>query len=70
MTLHCDRSVYDKCNEKKQRQQLCGFIHVSFRVIEWSLRAFASMRAACLFLRARAVVTNFLASSEHFRKYR
>ena len=29
------------------------------RGIEWSLRAFASMRAVCLFLRARAV-NNFL----------
>ena len=30
------------------------------RGIEWSLRAFASMRALCLFLRARAVVKFFL----------
>ena len=30
-----------------------------FRGIEWSLRAFASMRAVRLFLRARAVI-NFL----------
>ena len=45
------------------------------RGIEWSLRAFASMRAVRLFLRARAVI-NFLmravstklqmASSEHY----
>ena len=32
------------------------------RGIEWSLRVFSSMRAVCLFLRARAVV-NF--SREH-----
>ena len=36
-----------------------GLIPV-FRGIEWSLRAFASMRAVCLFLRARAVVKFFL----------
>ena len=30
------------------------------RGIEWSLRAFASMRAVCLFLRARAVDKFFL----------
>ena len=30
------------------------------RGIEWSLREFASMRAVCLFLRARAVVKFFL----------
>ena len=29
------------------------------RGIEWSLRAFASMRAVCLFLKARAVI-NFV----------
>ena len=29
------------------------------RAIEWSLRAFSSMRAVCLFLRARPVI-NFL----------
>ena len=43
-------------------------IHI--RGIEWSLRASASMRAVCLFLRARAVDKIFLASSEHFRNYR
>ena len=32
---------------------------LSFRGIEWSLRAFASMRAVRFFLRARAVI-NFL----------
>ena len=32
----------------------------TIRGIEWSLRAFASMRAVCLFLRARAVVKFFL----------
>ena len=32
---------------------------INLRDIEWSLRAFASMRAMCLFFRARAVV-NFL----------
>ena len=48
-----------------------------FRGIEWSLRAFASMRAVRLFLRARAVIKYVLraastlkliqmASSEHF----
>ena len=31
----------------------------SIRGIEWSLRAFASMRAVCLFLRAQAVI-NFV----------
>ena len=30
------------------------------RGIEWSLRAFASMRPLCLFLQARAVVKFFL----------
>ena len=37
-----------------------AFIHqtvtTNCRGIEWSLRAFANMRAVCLFLRARAVV--------------
>ena len=47
------------------------------RGIEWSLRAFASMRAVCLFLRAceqcvyfcehASSCQIFLASSEHFR---
>ena len=37
------------------------------RSIEWSLRAFASMRIVCLFLRAREVVKFFLASRKHFR---
>ena len=47
--------------------------------IEWSLRAFASMPAVCLFLRAPAVVKFFLraastleiqvASSEHFEYF-
>jgi len=32
----------------------------SIRGIEWSLRAFASMRAVRLFLRARAVIKYFL----------
>ena len=59
-----------------------AFIHrtvtTNCRGIEWSLRAFANMRAVCLFLRARAVVKFFsravstlelqMASSEHFRK--
>ena len=49
------------------------------RGIEWSLRAFASMPAVCLFLRARAVVKFFLraastleiqvASSKHFEYF-
>ena len=51
------------------------------RGIEWSLRAFTSMRAVCLFLRARAVDKFFLraastalkkiqmASSEHFEYF-
>ena len=38
------------------------------RGIEWSLRAFASMRAVRLFLRARAVINFLIESSEHFRK--
>ena len=37
--------------------------------IEWSLRAFASMQAVRLFLRARAVIS-FLTSSKHFRNYK
>ena len=36
-----------------------------FRGIEWSLRAFASMRAVCLFLRARAVVKFFLRAASN-----
>ena len=38
-------------------------VRVRGRGIEWSLRAFASMRAVRLFLRARAVI-NFLMRAE------
>ena len=41
----------------------------NIRGIEWSLRAFASMRAVRLFLRARAAVINFIvraASTSYF----
>ena len=39
---------------------------VTIRGIEWSLRAFASMRAVCLFLRARAVIKFFLRAASSF----
>ena len=39
------------------------------RGIEWSLRAFANMRAVCLFLRARAVVKFFLRAASTLEKY-
>ena len=38
---------------------------MSSRGIEWSLRAFASMRAVCLFLQARAVVKFFLRAASN-----
>ena len=40
------------------------------RGIEWSLRAFASMRAVRLFLRARTVINFLMLSSEHFKNYK
>ena len=45
----------------------------SCRCVEWSLLAFASMRAVRLFLRARAEMRSdqfSRASSEHFRNYK
>ena len=38
--------------------------------IERSLRAFASMRAVCLFFQARAVVKFFLRAASTLEKYR
>ena len=40
------------------------------RSIEWSLRAFASMRIVCLFLRAREVVKFFLRAASTLDTYR
>ena len=45
-------------------------LHIPGRGIEWSLRAFASMRAVCLLLRARAVVKFFLRAASALEKYR
>ena len=71
VSTDCELSASLNCNENEKLEKVKEILRcwkycqltligkITVRGIKWSLRAFASMRAVRLFLRARAVI-NFL----------